>query len=36
MASPFKEINLIDFFLSTLKRGMQPLPRELESYEVDF
>jgi hypothetical protein len=36
IASPSKEINLINSFLSTLKREMGPMPRELVSYEVSF
>jgi hypothetical protein len=33
---PSKEINLINFFLRTLKRGTRPMPKELASYEVSF
>jgi hypothetical protein len=36
IAIPSKEINLINSFLSTLKRGMGPMPKELVSYEVHF
>jgi hypothetical protein len=33
---PLKEINLINSFLSMLKRGVGPMPMELVSYEVSF
>jgi hypothetical protein len=36
IANPSKEINLINLFLSTLKRGVGPMAKELVSYEVAF
>jgi hypothetical protein len=36
IANPFKEISFIDSFLSTLKKGMALMPKELVSDEVTF
>jgi hypothetical protein len=33
---PSKEINLINYFLRTLKRETGPIPREIVYYEVSF